>query len=262
MPVQATFRLPRGMCCAAFTVFLLLAGAAGHAQTSAAPSAPAGSQAGAQPGAQSGQGRHRLPITTGTSKTSMDAPEQNSQLEKYAHSPVVQSVARHLGLSTGTAARIFEDFNSGVLIAAILYFLLRYLPGKYKEKRQTVEQDLVRARQATADSEARLKRVEAKLASLGGEVKALRRQAEESSKSEEARMRRAMEAERERIVRSAEAEIAAAEAQALRGLKRYASDLAVDRAAARVRLSPEGDRALVDGFLEGLGSELSRQGRN
>ena len=255
MPTRWTLR-------AVASVFgLLLALAPGAAQ------AQAGSQSGAQSAQEKAQaapshGRQPLPITTGTSKTSMDAPEPNSQLESYAHSPVVQSLARHLGISTNRAARYFEDFNSGVLIAVILYFLLRYLPGRYRAKRQEVEQDLVRARQATADSEARLKRVEGRLASLAGEVDALRQQAAQTSKDEEIRMQAAMEAERERIVRSAEAEIAAAQAAALRGLKRFASDLAVDRAAQRVRLSPEGDRALVDGFLEGLGSVLSRQGRN
>ena len=204
------------------------------------------------------QGGHRpAPITTGTNTSSMDAPDTNSDLETYTHSPVVQLVARKLGLSTNRASRYFEDFNSGVLIAVILYFLLKYVPGKLRAKRDGIAHDLQRARQATADAEARLRRVEARLSSLDGEVEALRAQAAETSRREEARIHASLEEERQRIVHSAEQEIAAAQAAAERGLKRFASDLAVDRAAERLRLTPETDDALVEEFLAGLGTQLA-----
>ena len=248
----------------AFTLFLSLASLASLAplQARAQSAAPAAVPASVPASGQNAAPHRHLPITTGTSQTSMDAPEKNSQLESYAHSPVVRSIARRLGISTGLAARIFEDFNSGVLFAVILYYLLKILPGKFRAKRQGLDHDLVRARQATVDAQERLNRVEARLAALGGEVEALRRQAEETGKGEQARMQAAMEQERQRIVRSAQAEIAAAQATAVRGLRRYASDLAVDRAAQRVRLTPEGDRVLVDEFLQGLGAELGRRGQN
>ncbi len=197
-----------------------------------------------------------LPITTGTSKTAMDAPDSNNDLEAYTHSPVVQSLARHLGLPTNRASRYFEDANSAVLILVVLYYALKLIPAKLRDKRKGIEADLVRARQATADAEARLKRIESRLSALDGEVDVLRQQAATASQAEEARIRASLEEERQRIVRSAEAEIAAAQANAERGLKRYASDLAVDRAAARVQLTPEGDGALVDEFLRGLAAQL------
>ncbi len=209
-------------------------------------------------------GKQPQPITTGTTTSAMDAPDTNSQLESYAHSPSVQFLARHMGISTAQAARDFEDFNSGVLIAVVLYFLLKYLPGIYRAKRKGVEHDLVRARQATVDAQARMDRVEARLASLGSEVEVLRKQAAETGKAEEERIRASIEEERQRIVRSAEADIKAAQSAAERGLKRYASDLAVDRAAERVRLTPEGDRArldtvMIDEFLEGLAARIGKE---
>ena len=187
----------------------------------------------------------------------MDAPDTNSDLEAYTHSPVVRAVARKLGLSTNQASRYFEDFNSGVLIAVLLYFLLKYVPAKLRAKRQGIAHDLQRARQATADAEARLKRVEARLSSLDGEVEALRAQAAENGRREEQRIHASLEEERQRLIHSAEQEIAAAQAAAERGLKRFASDLAVDRAAARVHLAPETDRALVEEFLTGLENQLA-----
>ena len=202
------------------------------------------------------------PIITGTRTTSMDAPENNSDLEHYAHSAVVQAMARHMGMSTVAAARLFEDINSGVLIAAILFFILKYVPGIFRGQRRTIEHDLVEARKATADAEMRLKAIEARLAGLNGEVDALRKRALENNQAEESRMRASLEAERERIVHSAEADIHAAQAAAERGLRRYASDLAVDRAAERVRLNEDGDRVLVDEFLQNLAGTLGRRGQN
>lgn len=202
------------------------------------------------------------PIITGTKSSSMDAPESNSDLEHYAHSAVVQAMARRLGMSTVAAARLFEDINSGVLIAAILFFILKYVPGIFRGQRRTIEHDLVEARKATADAEQRLKAIEARLAGLNGEVEALRKQALETSHAEEERVHASLEEERERIVRSAEADIQAAQAAAERGLRRYASDLAIDRAAERVRLNEDGDRVLVDEFLQNLAGALGRRGQN
>ena len=217
-------------------------------------------EAGLQPGQQS---RHaRMPITTGTKTTSMDAPEKNSELEAYTHSKVVQALARRLGLSAGAASRLFEDFNSGVLIAVILFYIFKKVPGIFRAQRKTIEHDLVEARSATADAEARLREVELKLAGLNGEVEALRKQALENNRHEEERMHASLEEERDRIVRSAQAEIHAAQTAAERGLRRYAADLAVDRAAERVRLSEDGDRVLVDDFLKNLAGTIGKRGQN
>ena len=207
-------------------------------------------------------GDQQQPITTGTTKTAMDAPDTNSDLESYAHAPAVQAMARHLGLSTNQAARYFEDFNSGVVILVVLYYLLKYVPGKFRERRERLDRELREARTATEDAQARLERIETRLNSLGAEVEDLRRQARENAAAEQARMEAATEEERQRIVRTTEMEIRAVQSSAERGLKRYASDLAVDRAAERIRLTPDGDRAMVDQFLADLGQQISRGGQN
>ncbi len=206
------------------------------------------------------QGERPLPITNGTSQTRMDAPEKNSELESYTHSPMVQSLARHMGVSTAQAARYFEDFNSGVLILVALYYLFKIVPGKLRAKREGVDRDLAEARAATVDAQGRLERVEKQLAALGGEIELLRQQAAEGAKAEQARMEAALGEEKTRIVHQAELEIAAAQANAERGLRRFVSDLAVERATERVRLTPEGDRTIVDEFLRDLSGQF--QGQN
>ncbi len=211
------------------------------------------------PALRAQQAGHAEPETTGTTTSSMDAPDTNRDLESYQHSPSVQWLARHLGLSTAATARYCEDLNAGVLILAVLYFLIRYVPGMLRAKRAGIDHDLVRARQATVDAQARITRVEGRLASLQGEIAELRREAAASGQREQARIEAALRAERERIEHAAEAEIAALEGASERGLRRYAAALAVDRAAERVRVTPEGDQALVDEFLQGLGRVLGKE---
>lgn len=230
----------------------------GVARAQQAPAPPQAQQAGQ--GDQSSQ--KELPIITGTTKSSMDAPEKNDQLEQYAHSPAVKSMARRLGLSEDTGARVFEDLNSLILIAVILFFLLKILPAKFRARREKISLDLVEAQRATADAQERLSRIEQRLGAIGAEVDELRKQAETSVAAEEKRIQAQMEEERARIVRSAEAEISAAQAAAQRGLKRYAADLAVERASERVRLTEENDRSLVDSFLTDLAGELGTRGKN
>jgi F-type H+-transporting ATPase subunit b len=212
------------------------------------------------PASAQAQQHQQLPIITGTQQSSMDAPETNHELEEYEHAPIVARIGHAFGISPEKASRWFEDFNSFVLIAAILFVLFRILPAKFRAKRETIARELVEARKATEEAQARLAQIEARLAALGKDVDELRQHAAELAKGDEARIKASMEEERARIVRSAESEIAAAQASAERGLKRFASDLAVERAAARVQLSAEGDQALMDEFLQGLAAEFQRGG--
>lgn len=205
---------------------------------------------------------HREPITTGTSQTRMDAPEKNSELESYTHSAMVRKLAGSMGISTGRTARYFEDFNSGVLLLAVFYLVLKLVPGRLRAKRAGVDRELREARAATAESQRRLGRAQEQLAGLPGEVEALRRQAKEGAEAERVRLQAALEEEKGRIARQAEIEVAASEAGAQRGLRRFVAELAVERAADRVQLSPEDDRAMVDGFLRELAGQMGREGRN
>jgi F-type H+-transporting ATPase subunit b len=208
-----------------------------------------------------------LPITNGSPSQKMDAGQSNKQMEQYRHSSAVQALGRLLHVSAERAAMIFEDFNSGVLIFAIGYGLFKYLPGAFKTRREKIERDLADARSATELANERLKAVEARLAGLDKDIEAIRQHAAHDSAMDQKRIEESLEAERARIVRSAEQEIAAAQAAAQRELKRFAANLAVDRAISRVQLSAEDDQTLVRDFTENLDSMLrsgdfARRGRN
>lgn len=189
----------------------------------------------------------------------MDTPETNPEIEGYRHSSAVQSIARMTGLSVETTAQILEDFNSGVLILAIVYFLFKLIPGMLRKRSQTIQQDLSTARTATEDANRRLAAVEGRLSRLDSEIESIRQQAERDSAEDEKRIAAALEAEKERIVASAEQEIAAVQAAAQRELKKFAADLAVDSAMHRIQLSADTDRTLVREFGKGLGDKTGGQ---
>jgi F-type H+-transporting ATPase subunit b len=87
---------------------------------------------------------------------------------------------------------------------------------------------------------------------LDSEIDAIRQQVERESADDEKRIRAAMVAEGERIVASAEQEIAATQAAVERDLKKFAADLAIDNAMRRIQLSNDTDRALVREFGKSL----------
>jgi F-type H+-transporting ATPase subunit b len=140
-----------------------------------------------------------------------------------------------------------------------LYFLFKMMPGLLRSRREQIQKQLVEARAATEEANARLKAVEEKLARLDQDIANIRKQAEIEAAGEETRIKATIETERQRIVASAEQEIAAASSAARRALKRYVAELAVDRAASMISLNAEDDRSLLRQFGEHLGAE-SRNG--
>jgi F-type H+-transporting ATPase subunit b len=182
----------------------------------------------------------------------MDEPESHSQMEAFRHSDAVKSLAGHLNLSVETTARIMEILNSAILIGLILWFLVRFVPKAFRKRNDTLQKQLVEARLAAAEANERLAVVEERLSKLGIEIDAIREQTERDSVEDEKRVQQSLEAERQRIVASAEQEIDAAGAAAQRDLRKFAAQLAVNRARQEIRISGDDDRALIRAFGEGL----------
>jgi F-type H+-transporting ATPase subunit b len=90
--------------------------------------------------------------------------------------------------------------------------------------------------------------VEEKMAGLDAEIAAIRKQVEEDMRSDEARNRALIDEETARIVAAAEQEIAVAATRAQHGLKKFAADLAIDRAVSQLTVNAETDRVLFAEF--------------
>jgi F-type H+-transporting ATPase subunit b len=193
------------------------------------------------------------PVTPAASQS----PESSEAVQEtgdnvFRHSASVKYLARVLHVDKETAAQIFEYLNFTVLAGAVLFALLKYLPKTFRAQRVEIQRRLEDARTATQDANERLSAVEQKLARLDEEIAAISKQAEKDSVEDEARIKASIESERQRIVEAVTRDVAAASSAAQRDLKRFAAGLAVDRAAQRLALTADDDRALVREFSEGL----------
>lgn len=175
--------------------------------------------------------------------------EEAEEDNVYRHTALVQSLARMFHLDIETTARLFEWINFGILALAIIIPLAKFLPRVIRKRSETLSQNLEVARKTTADANARLTAVETQLSRLDDEIARIRTQVEQESKQDEQRIKASIEEERARIVASAEQEITVAAAQARRGLRHFAADLAIEQAAQQLILSPETDRALIAEFV-------------
>jgi len=167
----------------------------------------------------------------------------------YRHTPLVRSLAKAFHLDVETTARLFEYINFAIIALAIVIPLARLMPKVMRKRSQTLKQDLESARKMTADAGARLSAIEAKLAGLDREIASIRSQVEEEAKNDEVRIKSTIEEESGRIVSAAEQEIALAAAQAKRGLRAFAADLAIEQAAKQLVLTAETDKALIAEFV-------------
>jgi len=138
--------------------------------------------------------------------------------------------------------------------------VVRVLPKIFHKRSQTLGSSLKTAREATADANARLSAVEAKLAGLDDEIKKFRAEVEQESLGDEARIKASLADESARIVQAAEQELSVAAAQARRGLRNFAADLAIEQAAKQMVLTPETDKALIAEFIGQVSGDAAGKG--
>ncbi len=190
------------------------------------------------------------------------AKSEKEESDQYRHAPVVKSLARILHLNVESAARLFEIINVAVVVLAIVIPLARLMPRLLRKRSEKVRNDIESARKVTEDANSRLTAVEAKLSSLDEEIAKFRNEVEQQIHQDEERSKAALEEEGARIVASAEQELNAAAAQAKRGLRNFAADLAIEQAARQLVLTPETDRALIAEFVrETTGNGAGRGGQ-
>jgi F-type H+-transporting ATPase subunit b len=163
--------------------------------------------------------------------------------------PVIKWTAAKLNLSIEKTADIYEIINFLIIALAIFVPLFRYLPRTLVQRKTKLSDDLQSARKVKQDADSRLSAVEAKLAKLDEEIQKFRSEVEAEAKGDEARIKASLADESKRIVDAAEQEISLAAAQARRGLRHFAADLAIDQAARELNLTPELDRALIAEFV-------------
>ena len=167
-----------------------------------------------------------------------------------------------LGLNAEQAATAFIVANFVLLAIGVGWFLLKTLPKTFRDRNTSIQKNLVDARTATEEANARLRVVEERLSKLDEQIAAMRAQAEKDSASDEQRIKASVEEEKQKILAAAEQEIAAATALAQRQIQQYAAELAIDQAARKLVVSAETDRLLVQSFARRLMGDDSKGGQN
>jgi F-type H+-transporting ATPase subunit b len=167
-----------------------------------------------------------------------------------------------LGMNPGQSATAFEVTNFVLLAVFVIWGVVKLLPKTLRARTQTIQKNLVDARSATEQANARLNTVEERLSRLDGEIAALRTQAEQDAVKEEQRIKASLEDEKSKILAAAEQEIAAATMHAQKQLQQHAAELAIEQAARKLVVSAETDRLLVQGFAQRLAGDESKKGQN
>lgn len=209
------------------------------------------------PAAQSSTNSDTKEVSPGTIPGKAELSEQEEH-NIYRHTELVHTLARVFHLDVETTARLFEILNFAIIALAIVIPLARIMPKVIRKRSETLRHDLESARKLTEDANMRLSAVEAKMARFDQEIAEIRAHVEADSKNDEARIKSTIGEESSRIVAAAEQEIASATAQAKRGLRRFVADLAIERAAKQLVLTPETDRALIAEFV----SNSAKGGQN
>ena len=186
--------------------------------------------------------------------------DEQKELNVFRHAPIVARIGRMMGLDVETTAKIFEAINFVIIVLAIVLPLARILPRALRGRTETLNREIKSAHEATADANSRLSAVESRLAGLADEIAKFRAQVEQESLEDEKRIKSAIGEESSRIVAAAEQEIGVAVAQAKRGLRNFAADLAIDHASRQMTLTPETDHALIAEFISGVSGDGSGQG--
>jgi len=144
------------------------------------------------------------------------------------------------------------------ILAGSLWYLLRSPIAKYLADRGTqIRSDLVNAAELKQTAAAAIEEIDRKMKALPAELEALRAQGAEEIAIEEARIRAAAAAERERLLEQARREIDLQVKVAERELVAYAADLAVGVASERIKktITSDDQQRLVDRYVQQLKAE-------
>lgn len=227
------------------------------------PASATASQTAAQPDEQAAPQAAKAASLHSTSDQPESANQDQDNPDQFRHSPVVASAARVFHLSVEATARIFEIVNFAIIALAVGIPLFRFLPNFLRKRAEKIRTDIDSARKLTEDANSRLSAIEAKLSGLGDEIAKFRAEVERESQQDEARIKAALADESARIVSAAEQEIGVAAAQARRGLRHFAAELAIEQAGKQLVLTPEIDSALIAEFVSDVsGKSAARGGRN
>jgi F-type H+-transporting ATPase subunit b len=196
---------------------------------------------------------------TDASKAAVRAEEgegkEHDENAKFKYSIMVAKLGSFIGL--GPTGMYWVSLAANFILLALFFWMLlrSRLPQVFRNRTASIQKALTDAHAASAEANRRLGDIEARLSKLDVEVNNIRVEAERGATAEEERVRVAAEEDKNKVVASAEAEIATIARSARHDLKSFAASLAVDIASHKIKVDDNTDRALVRQFVAHLGKD-------
>ena len=144
--------------------------------------------------------------------------------------------------------------NFGILVGVVVYFLKSPIVTYLASRGAQIRQDLVTASEMRAAAAAQLAEIQSRMATLPGELAALRNQGAADVTSEQARMAEAATVERDRLLTQTRREINMRLRIAKRELTEHAAALSVQVAEQRIKreITPDDQVRLIDRYASQL----------
>ena len=142
--------------------------------------------------------------------------------------------------------------NFAILAGSLWYLLKSPIRGYLDDRGRQIRADLVNAAEMKQAAATQIEEIDRKMKALPAELDALRAQGAQEIAAEEARIRAAAAAERERLLEQARREIELQVRVAKKEILEHAANLSVQLATERIQkdITPEDQRRLVDRYLD------------
>jgi F0F1-type ATP synthase membrane subunit b/b' len=164
------------------------------------------------------------------------------------------TVAAEESRASTPETQVFRWVNFAIVFGGVAWLLIRKAGPAFRANSESIADAIADSRVLREAAEHERQEAERKLATLDAEIARMRQAALDDAVAEAQRLRTLAALEAERIQKSAQDEIRAAERASRLELKRIAARLSIARAEALLdsRLTPETDSNLFLSFLAGL----------
>jgi F0F1-type ATP synthase membrane subunit b/b' len=150
---------------------------------------------------------------------------------------------------------VWKFINLAIFVAFMVFLLRRRTGEAFRGRREGIKRDLARAREERDAALAKLKEVEERLSRLDTEVAAIHEQQVREAAAERERIAKSTETEIAKLSEQATREIESAGKVAKHELRRFTAEQSVRMAEQMIRreMKPEDDQRLITQNIEELG---------
>ena len=150
---------------------------------------------------------------------------------------------------------LWKFINLAIFVAFLVYVLKKPLGDAFKQKREAIRADLIKAEEEKKTALARLTSAEARLASLDNERQLVLNKAKKEADAEKARLAEQTDNDVSKLREQAESELARVFQQTKAELKRFSAEESIRLAEEKLRSKIDGaaDASLVKSGIQAIG---------